>query len=592
MKNMKKRLLKIGLPILAVLLTIAVLSQTVFSNPVKVYASNQIISIGNTIETSQPLNDDRTNIYDADGNLAKIDGFDTKSTKIVDNKDGTFTYTEKWIVSYETLLFSTPDGDLDVGNYALDGTGTGYYIRTIPTTQGQFIHIDLALKDDNGKVYSLKGLTLVSIVAGHGYYDEFLTSQGAKDDWTVSSQYYGADFSTLPAGDVVRRQSSAVAYNPLKTVANASQPVRTEKLTSSAVPQEPIGLPNGDGIGYDATSNSGKVGDVSSYAWNHTCGATANLLVFGDSHVSTTDRTVAVVTYNAAALTLVRSDINAAYRTTIYYMVAPTTGSAKTVSVTYSGTLSHFGVGGVVSYSGAKQTGQPDAHNGANSATGNPSVSVTTVADNSWVFSVVSARYSSTCDNTQRWNVPLSGADFPCGGSDTNAPKTPAGAQTMSWAQSTSSYWAISAASFAPAVSNTYNLTNSPSSIDFGVIQPSTKYYAYGSAPSNPVTDGQCTFTITNSQSNAIKVNIQATNFTGGGGWTLGAPDGTHARLIAYYSGQNPASGVTLTTSPQAFVASLAGSATIKWDFSFEDATSFADGVQKSSTITITGLAP
>jgi hypothetical protein len=139
---------------------------------------------------------------------------------------------------------------------------------------------------------------------------------------------------------------------------------------------------------------------------------------------------------------------------------------------------------------------------------------------------------------------------------------------------------------------STYNLTNSPSSIDFGVIQPSTTYYAYGSAPSNPITDGQCTFTITNSQANAIKINIKAANFTGGGGWTLGTPDGTHTRLIAYYSGQNPASGVTLTTSDQVFVASLAGSATLKWDFSWETATSFADGTQKSSTITLTGVAP
>ena len=146
--------------------------------------------------------------------------------------------------------------------------------------------------------------------------------------------------------------------------------------------------------------------------------------------------------------------------------------------------------------------------------------------------------------------------------------------------------------SYVAAGGGTYNLTNSPSSIDFGVIQPSTTYYAYGSAPSNPVTDAQCTFTITNGQANAIKVNIQATNFTGGGGWTLGAPDGTHARLIAYYSGENPASGVTLTTSPQTFVASLAGSATIKWDFSWETATAFADGTQKSSTITLTGVSP
>ena len=144
----------------------------------------------------------------------------------------------------------------------------------------------------------------------------------------------------------------------------------------------------------------------------------------------------------------------------------------------------------------------------------------------------------------------------------------------------------------AASTSASYNLTNAPTSIDFGVIQPSTEYYAYGSAPSNPVTDAQCTFTITNSQANAIKVNINMTNFTGGAGWTLGVPDGTHTRVIAYYSGENPASGVTLTTSDQAFISSLAGSATIKWDFSWETPTNFVDGVQKTAQITLTGVVP
>ena len=58
------------------------------------------------------------------------------------------------------------------------------------------------------------------------------------------------------------------------------------------------------------------------------------------------------------------------------------------------------------------------------------SVSVTTVADNCWVFDGCII-CTITCQNTQRWNV--GGWYNVCGGADTNAPKTPAGYQTMSW---------------------------------------------------------------------------------------------------------------------------------------------------------------
>jgi hypothetical protein len=131
-------------------------------------------------------------------------------------------------------------------------------------------------------------------------------------------------------------------------------------------------------------------------------------------------------------------------------------------------------------------------------------------------------------------------------------------------------------------------VSNDPSSKAFGTVTDSTTYYAKGTEPHNPVVDDDCTFTITNSSSVAIDLAISATNFTGGVGWTLGVPAQNVARMTAYYSGQNPASGVVLTTSGQAFYSNLATSATKKWDFKLETPTAFTDGVAKTSTITLT----
>lgn len=136
------------------------------------------------------------------------------------------------------------------------------------------------------------------------------------------------------------------------------------------------------------------------------------------------------------------------------------------------------------------------------------------------------------------------------------------------------------------------SIANTPASENLGLVSESSTYYAYGSAPSNPVQDGECTFTITNDGSVAIDITIECTNFTGGNGWTLtsSSPGSAEVRLTAYYSGQNPASGIVLTTSPQSFYSNLASSATLKWDFKFETGT-FTDGVEKTSTITLTASA-
>lgn len=146
------------------------------------------------------------------------------------------------------------------------------------------------------------------------------------------------------------------------------------------------------------------------------------------------------------------------------------------------------------------------------------------------------------------------------------------------------------------AVTPTINISNTPTTKDFGLIQPATTCYAKGTQPNNPVVDGDCTFTITNNGS-VCDIAISCTNFTGGNTWTLvsGTPTGDQIKLIAYYSGQNPASGVVLTTFNQTFKAALSGGATLKWDFSeLTGGTgsgkngTFSDPTQKTATITLT----
>ena len=219
-------------------------------------------------------------------------------------------------------------------------------------------------------------------------------------------------------------------------------------------------------------------------------------------------------------MTSIRSDVRSGIRTSLYYRIAPDTGGAYTIAVTLSG-LAVRAVGGAVSYTGAKQSGQPDAHNG-NNGTANPAtVTVTTVADNSWVFATIFIGDASiTCDNTERWNVVTS--VYSGSGEDTNGPKTPAGGQVMSWSGLPGTIdWAISAASFAPAAG--YDISNAPSSEALGILAVNTTYYADGSAPNNPVQAGDCTFTITNNGASAIDLDMKMADFTGGVGWNIDA---------------------------------------------------------------------
>ncbi|GAF94826.1 unnamed protein product, partial [marine sediment metagenome] len=140
-------------------------------------------------------------------------------------------------------------------------------------------------------------------------------------------------------------------------------------------------------------------------------------------------------------------------------------------------------------------------------------------------------------------------------------------------------------------VSCSEDISNTPDtwSVNGGTpLATSTDYWAKGSAPTFPLDDSECTFTVTNNSGGAVDITIKATDFTGGVGWTLAGTASTDTVVMkAGKSGDAlEANMVTLTTSFQSFISSLADSATKKWELMIESATSHTDGAEKTSTVT------
>jgi hypothetical protein len=121
-------------------------------------------------------------------------------------------------------------------------------------------------------------------------------------------------------------------------------------------------------------------------------------------------------------------------------------------------------------------------------------------------------------------------------------------------------------------------ITNSPSTYDFATV-----------AASATPASGTGTFTISNTSSVAINITIWAVAFTGGTGWTLnttGSPGADQAGLYAGITGSTYPTVVT--TSPGAELAhSITASASQTWGLKLMVPTSFTDGTQKTTTVTV-----
>lgn len=117
----------------------------------------------------------------------------------------------------------------------------------------------------------------------------------------------------------------------------------------------------------------------------------------------------------------------------MYIYVGPPTGN-QTISVTRNTTSSARRAFEAAGYSGANQTGQPDAHTSTTATASSFSPSLSSVANNCWqVQWVVSSGSAITLSSggTVR-NTPLSAGQKLA---DSNAAITPAGSYSMTWTQ-------------------------------------------------------------------------------------------------------------------------------------------------------------
>lgn len=208
-------------------------------------------------------------------------------------------------------------------------------------------------------------------------------------------------------------------------------------------------------IAFDAKTGFTYSGSTVTQTYSHTCSGSDRILFVGVSIRNT--RTITSVTYNGVAMTQSGSSIGVGTVVDyLFYLVNPATGT-NTVSITQSAadTITSCSI----SYTGASQTGQPDATStGGPTTTTSYSQSVTSVADN--CFAVLYGNAASGAaliagSNTTIRNQPevlFTGAFL----IDSTAAKTPAGTFTLAVTSSSQNFGGCMA-SFKPYVVSTAN---------------------------------------------------------------------------------------------------------------------------------------
>jgi hypothetical protein len=195
-------------------------------------------------------------------------------------------------------------------------------------------------------------------------------------------------------------------------------------------------------IAFDATSGSGNITGTNTTSVAHTCTGTNRILYVG-VQITEAATTVTGITYNSVALTKISGkDVpNGSRRVELWYLIAPATG-ANNIVVTLSGTPANWFSVGAISYTGAKQSGQPEAYAESSADAGytNFSQAVTTLTDNAWLVGVMCNGCAQLSGGPVSFNAGTTarqslynrvGAGFEMFMLDSNAAKTPAGSFSL-----------------------------------------------------------------------------------------------------------------------------------------------------------------
>lgn len=212
-------------------------------------------------------------------------------------------------------------------------------------------------------------------------------------------------------------------------------------------------------IAFDASGAGNNAGATNTASWSHTCSGSNRILLVLASQGGSTTQDITGVTYNSVAMTKISEfyETSSSSISSWWYLIAPATGS-NTVQITSGSSRPLRGMS--VSYTGAAQTGQPDAHTDRSdiAAATSSTTSTTTVADNCWVL--IGGRTATGANITASTNV--TGRQFGSEGNyflvgDSNAVVTPAGnlSQTLNYASSTASE--VGSVSIAPSLTAAAN---------------------------------------------------------------------------------------------------------------------------------------
>lgn len=201
-------------------------------------------------------------------------------------------------------------------------------------------------------------------------------------------------------------------------------------------------------IGFNATSGVAISAGVSSQTYAHTI-AGANTLLVVSAWVRTSEHTLTDIKYNGVALTAI--DQIQGYLNTdtqyLQYLVAPTDGTNNIVQ-TYS--ASGYAGGEAISYTGAKQTNQPDASltDAGDGASNNFTLTLTTIADNTWMVASWQPA-DGTC--TAGTNTVIRSTGGVVQTADNGTAQTPAGSHSLNMTGCGNRVNGKIVASFAPA---------------------------------------------------------------------------------------------------------------------------------------------
>jgi hypothetical protein len=214
-------------------------------------------------------------------------------------------------------------------------------------------------------------------------------------------------------------------------------------------------------IAFDSSATS-TTQTASPITWNHTVGSGTNtLLVVGCTLFGLrtgAQPTATAATFNGVSMTEIRAEqrniSGGAIETSVWFLHAPASGTYQ-VSVTATIGTSPKEACASASYTGVQQIDTADASNGlTGNTTGDNTFTVTTIADNAWIFSIGLVGGTSptiTSDQTSRGTVNLLSTVINRA-EDTNVAMTPAGTKTVGFTiGGTGVYWTMTGASFAPA---------------------------------------------------------------------------------------------------------------------------------------------